>query len=74
AEDGYVRGKVFPDGPWGPETHIQRGSITYDFIVPGDPLTPGWATPKAVKSQLQSFTPTAAIPKTTISSARMAST
>ena len=44
AEDGYVRGKVFPDGPWGPETHIQRGSITYDFIVPGDPLTPGWAS------------------------------
>ena len=44
AEDGYVKGKVFPDGPWGPETHIQRGAITYDFIVPGDPLTPGWAS------------------------------
>jgi N-acetylated-alpha-linked acidic dipeptidase len=42
AEDGYKKGKVFPDGPWGPETHIQRGAITYDFIVPGDPLTPGW--------------------------------
>ena len=37
AEDGYTRGKVFPDGPWGPESHIQRGAITYDFIVPGDP-------------------------------------
>src|SRR5262249_42377035 len=22
--------------------HIQRGAITYDFLVPGDPLTPGW--------------------------------
>jgi N-acetylated-alpha-linked acidic dipeptidase len=42
AEDGYVRGKVFPEGPWGPESHIQRGAITYDFMVPGDPLTPGW--------------------------------
>lgn len=42
AEDGYVRGKVFPDGPWGPESHIQRGAITYDFLVAGDPLTPGW--------------------------------
>jgi len=42
AEDGFKRGKVFPDGPWGPESHIQRGAITYDFIVPGDPLTPGW--------------------------------
>ena len=49
AEDGYVRGKVFPDGPWGPETHIQRGSITYDFIVPGDPLTPGWASVPGAK-------------------------
>ena len=43
-EDGYKRGKVFPDGPWGPESHIQRGAITYDFMVPGDPLTPGWAS------------------------------
>ena len=42
AEDGFKRGPVFPDGPWGPESHIQRGAITYDFIVPGDPLTPGW--------------------------------
>jgi N-acetylated-alpha-linked acidic dipeptidase len=44
AEDGYKKGPVFPDGPWGPETHIQRGAITYDFMVPGDPLTPGWAS------------------------------
>jgi len=44
AEDGFERGAVFPDGPWGPESHIQRGAITYDFIVPGDPLTPGWAS------------------------------
>ena len=42
AEDGFAKGPVFPDGPWGPESHIQRGAITYDFIVPGDPLTPGW--------------------------------
>jgi N-acetylated-alpha-linked acidic dipeptidase len=43
-EDGYKKGKVFPDGPWGPESHIQRGGITYDFMVAGDPLTPGWAS------------------------------
>ena len=49
AEDGYKKGKVFPDGPWGPETHIQRGAITYDFIVPGDPLTPGWASLPGVR-------------------------
>jgi N-acetylated-alpha-linked acidic dipeptidase len=44
ADDGYRKGLTYPDGPWGPESHIQRGSITYDFIVPGDPLTPGWAS------------------------------
>ena len=44
AEDGYTQGKVFPDGPWGPASHIQHGAITYDYIVPGDPGTPGWAS------------------------------
>src|ERR1700727_1825301 len=44
AEDGYKKGQVVPSGPWGPEYHIQRGAITYDFMVPGDPLTPGWAS------------------------------
>jgi N-acetylated-alpha-linked acidic dipeptidase len=48
-EDGYKKGKVFPEGPWGPESHIQRGAITYDFIVPGDPLTPGWASVPGAK-------------------------
>ena len=49
AEDGYKRGKVFPDGPWGSESHIQRGAITYDFLIPGDPLTPGWASVEGAK-------------------------
>ena len=44
AEDGYKKGPVVPNGPWGPEYHVQRGAITYDFMVPGDPLTPGWAS------------------------------
>ncbi len=44
AEDGYRQGLTFPDGPWGPASHIQRGSITYDFLAAGDPLTPGWAS------------------------------
>jgi N-acetylated-alpha-linked acidic dipeptidase len=42
ADDGERKGKVYPDGPWGPPSHIQRGGIVYDFMVPGDPLTPGW--------------------------------
>src|ERR1700693_1464163 len=48
-EDGYGRAKAFPDGPWGPESHIQRGAITYDFLEPGDPLTPGWASVPGAK-------------------------
>jgi N-acetylated-alpha-linked acidic dipeptidase len=48
-DDGYRKGDVFPRGPWGPESHIQRGAITYDFIVPGDPLTPGWASTEGAR-------------------------
>ena len=43
-EDGYYRGDVYPEGPWGPESHFQRGATAYDYLVPGDPLTPGWAS------------------------------
>jgi N-acetylated-alpha-linked acidic dipeptidase len=49
AEDGFKKGKADPNGPWGPEYHIQRGAITYDFMVPGDPLTPGWASVPGAK-------------------------
>jgi N-acetylated-alpha-linked acidic dipeptidase len=49
AEDGFKKGKVVPNGSWGPEYHIQRGAITYDFMVPGDPLTPGWASVPGAK-------------------------
>ena len=44
ADDGAGKGAIYPNGPWGPESHIQRGGIVYDFMVPGDPLTPGWAS------------------------------
>jgi N-acetylated-alpha-linked acidic dipeptidase len=46
-DDGFVRGPVFPEGPWKNEDGIQRGSIEYIFEYPGDPLTPGApATPE----------------------------
>ena len=44
AEDGFKKGAVYPAGPWGPESHLQRGGIVYDFNLPGDPRTPGWAS------------------------------
>jgi N-acetylated-alpha-linked acidic dipeptidase len=43
-DDGAGRGAVYPDGPWGNDSHMQSGSIAYDFLAPGDPLTPGWAS------------------------------
>jgi N-acetylated-alpha-linked acidic dipeptidase len=49
ADDGFKKGKTYPDGPWGPESHIQRGGTVYDFRVPGDPLTPGWASVPGAK-------------------------
>ena len=49
AEDGYKQGAVYPNGPWGPASHIQRGAITYDFLEPGDPLTPGYASVPGAK-------------------------
>jgi N-acetylated-alpha-linked acidic dipeptidase len=48
-DDGYMRGETVPHGPWGPESHIQRGGIPFDFMVPGDPLSPGWASIKGAK-------------------------
>jgi N-acetylated-alpha-linked acidic dipeptidase len=44
ADDGFKKGEVYPWGPWGPESHLQRGGIVYDFNLPGDPRTPGWAS------------------------------
>jgi len=44
AQDGFAKGDTFPVGPWGPSSHIQRGSITYDFMIAGDPLPPGYSS------------------------------
>jgi N-acetylated-alpha-linked acidic dipeptidase len=41
ADDGYMQGDVFPNGPWRPVASGQRGSVQYLFDYPGDPLTPG---------------------------------
>ncbi|MHB1675502.1 MAG: M28 family metallopeptidase [Acidobacteriaceae bacterium] len=44
ADDGYFQGDIYPDGPYRPETGVQRGSIQYLFKYPGDPTTPGFAS------------------------------
>ncbi|HUB00702.1 MAG TPA: M28 family metallopeptidase [Terracidiphilus sp.] len=43
-DDGYYRGDPWPDGPWRPDTGVQRGSVQYLFKYPGDPETPGFAS------------------------------
>lgn len=52
ADDGFARGTVYPEGPYRPETAVQRGSIQYMFKYPGDVETPGIAsTPELPDSQ-----------------------
>ena len=43
-DDGYYKGDAYPNGPWRPETGVQRGSVQYLFKYPGDPQTPGVAS------------------------------
>lgn len=44
ADDGWRRGDKYPQGPWRPDTGVQRGSIGYVFEFAGDPTTPGIAS------------------------------
>jgi N-acetylated-alpha-linked acidic dipeptidase len=44
ADDGWQRGDKYPQGPWHPDTGVQRGSVGYMFEFPGDPTTPGIAS------------------------------
>lgn len=43
-DDGYFRGDTYPNGPYRPETGVQRGSVEYMFEFPGDVTTPGIAS------------------------------
>ena len=43
-DDGWRRGDKYPQGPWRPDTGVQRGSVGYMFQFPGDPTTPGIAS------------------------------
>jgi N-acetylated-alpha-linked acidic dipeptidase len=42
AEDGSRMGPVYPEGPWGPPSHIQWGAILYDWLGQGEPFTFHW--------------------------------
>ena len=63
-DDGWRRGDKYPDGPWRPDTGVQRGSIGYMFEFPGDPTTPGIASlPSLPESKRISPEQSAQLPK-----------
>src|SRR5437660_12422842 len=63
-DDGWRRGDKYPDGPWRPDTAVQRGSIGYMVELPGDPTTPGIASvPSLAESQRISPQQSPQIPK-----------
>ncbi|WP_131741133.1 M28 family peptidase [Actinomadura roseirufa] len=49
ADDGFVKGPVYPDGPWRAPDGIQRGSIAQIQLAAGDPQTPGWPSVKGAR-------------------------
>jgi N-acetylated-alpha-linked acidic dipeptidase len=52
ADDGYVKGDAYPRGPYRPASAVQRGSVQFMPLYPGDPETPGVAsTPDLPDSQ-----------------------
>jgi len=63
-DDGWRRGDKYPEGPWRPDTGVQRGSVGYMFEFPGDPTTPGIASlPSLPESQRTPPEKSAQMPK-----------
>ena len=49
ADDGFARGDVFPNGPFRPASSLQRGSVQFLSLGPGDPSTPNGPSIKGAK-------------------------
>jgi N-acetylated-alpha-linked acidic dipeptidase len=49
SDDGYAKGDVYPHGPMRPPSAIQRGSVQFLSLGPGDPSTPGYASTAGAK-------------------------
>lgn len=64
ADDGWRRGDKYPEGPWRPDTGVQRGSVGYMFEFAGDPTTPDVASvPSLPSSERISPEQSAQLPK-----------
>ena len=68
ADDGYAQGDIYPIGPFRPASAIQRGSVQFLSLGPGDPSTPNGASVKgATRLAIDPFNgfpcpPTATLP------------
>lgn len=49
ADDGYVQGDTYPEGPFRRKDGVQRGSVMDMPVYPGDPLTPDVGATKDAK-------------------------
>ncbi|MFO0892245.1 MAG: M28 family metallopeptidase [Isosphaeraceae bacterium] len=49
ADDGYAKGDVYPSGPFRPGSAIQRGSVQFLSLGPGDPSTPNGPSSRDAK-------------------------
>jgi len=48
-DDGFMKGDVYPNGPYRPASAIQRGSVQFLSLGPGDPSTPNGPSIKGAK-------------------------
>ncbi|MGH9348492.1 MAG: CocE/NonD family hydrolase [Vicinamibacterales bacterium] len=58
ADDGFARGRPWPEGPWRADFQLQRGNGKYSWFWHGDPLTPGVAATKDAKVLDEKSVPT----------------
>lgn len=58
ADDGFVRGDVYPEGPFKNKTGVQRGSVMDMPLYPGDVLTPGYGATEGAKRLDRNEAPT----------------
>ena len=49
ADDGFAKGDVYPNGRFRPGSAIQRGSVQFLSLGPGDPSTPSGPSVKGAK-------------------------
>ena len=52
AQDGYLQGKVWPNGRYMPQDGVQRGAVSLMSWVVGDVLSPGWASTPGEKKRI----------------------